>query len=181
MEQIIKTLEEQRTEFTNRPFLATPLAGLIVWLIVGIAGLFLPVKTTVWVLFLGTGSIAYLAIFISKFTGEKFIDKNKPKNVFDGLFLFTVLQSVLIYSIAIPFFILDYSSLPLTVGILTGTMWIPFSWIIKHWVGIFHSVLRTIVILVLWYMLPDYKFIAIPFAIVIIYILTMIILKKRKL
>ena len=58
---------------------------------------------------------------------------------------------------------------------------IPFSWIIKHWVGIFHSVLRTIVILVLWYMLPDYKFIAIPFAIVVIYIITMIILKKRKL
>ncbi|MCK0107889.1 hypothetical protein MWU58_01155 [Flavobacteriaceae bacterium S0825] len=181
MDHINRTLEEQRIEFTNRPFLATPLAGLIIWLIVGIAGLFLPVRTAVWVLFLGTGSIAYLAIFISQFTGERFIDKNKPKNVFDRLFLFTVLQSVLIYSIAIPFFILDYSSLPLTVGILTGTMWIPFSWIIKHWVGIFHAVLRTIVILVLWYMLPEYKFVAIPFAIVLIYLITLFILKRRKL
>jgi len=180
-QQMQKTLEEQRIEFASRPFLATPLAGLIIWLIIGLSGLFLPVKTTVWVLFLGTGGIAYLAIFISKFTGERFIDKNKPKNVFDGLFLFTVLQSVLIYSIAIPFFILDYSSLPLTVGILTGTMWIPFSWIIKHWVGIFHAVLRTISILLLWYMLPEDRFLVIPFAIVIIYIMTMIILKRRQL
>lgn len=181
MEEIKRTLEEQRTEFTKRPFLATPIAGLAVWLIIGLSGLFLPVRTTVWVLFLGTGSIAYLAIFISKFTGERFVDKNKPKNVFDGLFLYTVLQSVVIYAIAIPFFILDYSSLPLTVGILTGTMWIPFSWIIKHWVGIFHAVLRTVSILLLWYMLPEHKFVAIPFAIVIIYIITMIILKQRKL
>ena len=180
MEQTKRTLEEQRIEFANRPFLATPIAGLVVWLIVGVAGFFLPVRTTVWVLFIGTGSIAYLAIFISNFTGERFISKNKRKNVFDRLFLFTVLQSVLIYSIAIPFFILDYSSLPLTVGILTGTMWIPFSWIIKHWVGIFHAVLRTIVVLLLWYTMPDYKFVIIPFAIVLIYLITIFILKRRK-
>lgn len=180
MEHIKKTLEEQRDEFINRKFLATPLAGLIIWLIVGIAGLTLPVKSTVWILFLGTGSIAYLAIFISRYTGENFIDKRKPKNTFDGLFLFTVTQSVLIYSLAIPFFIVDYSSLPLTVGILTGTMWIPFSWIIKHWVGIFHSVIRTILVLILWYSFPEHRFITIPFAIVLIYIVTMIILKNRK-
>ena len=59
MEQIKRTLEEQRTEFTNRKFIATPLAGLIVWLIIGIAGLLLPIRITVWVLFIGTGSIVY--------------------------------------------------------------------------------------------------------------------------
>lgn len=36
MEQTIKTLEEQRIEFSNRKFLATPLVGLIVWAIAGI-------------------------------------------------------------------------------------------------------------------------------------------------
>ena len=117
-----RTLEEQRREFANRKFLATPLAGLIVWLIIGIAGLVLPVKATVWVLFIGTGSIVYLGMFISKFTGEDFLDKKKPKNTFDKLFLFTVGQAVLVYSIAIPFFIVDYSSLPMTIGILTGLM-----------------------------------------------------------
>jgi len=180
MAQIKRTLEEQRIEFTNRKFLATPFAGLLVWLIIGIAGLTLPVRATVWVLFIGTGSIVYLGIFISKFTGEDFLDKSKPKNEFDNLFLITVGQAFLVYSIAIPFFLLEYSSLPMTIGILTGVMWLPFSWIIKHWVGIFHAILRTISVLILWYALPEHTFVAIPFAIVIIYIITILILRNRK-
>jgi len=175
-----RTLEEQRIEFSNRKFLATPLSGLLVWLIIGVSGLLFPDRTTVWVLFIGTGSIVYLALFISKFTRENFLEKSKPKNVFDGLFMFTVGQAVLVYAIAIPFFILDYTSLPLTVGILTGTMWLPFSWIVKHWVGIFHSIVRTVSVVILWYILPEFRFVSIPFAIVLIYVVTIIILKNRK-
>lgn len=174
-----RNLEEQRTEFISGKFLATPLAGLIVWLIVGISGMFLPVTITVWVLFIGTGSIIYLALFLSKFTGENFLDKSKPKNEFDKLFFMTVGQAVLVYAIAIPFFMIDYSSLPLTVGVLTGTMWLPFSWIIKHWVGIFHAITRTVMVVSLWYIFPDQRFVVIPFAIVLIYLVTLFILSKR--
>ncbi|WCO01794.1 DUF7010 family protein [Psychroserpens ponticola] len=175
-----KPLESQQIEFSNRKFLATPLSGMIAWLLVGISGLLFPDRITVWVLFIATGSIVYLALFISKFTGENFLDKTKPKNVFDKLFLYTVAQSILIYAIAIPFFVLDHTSLPLSVGILTGTMWLPFSWIIKHWVGLFHATLRTILILCLWYAFPDHRFVVIPFSIVSIYVVTMIILRNRK-
>ncbi|MCB0744460.1 MAG: hypothetical protein KDC67_11190 [Ignavibacteriae bacterium] len=175
-----RTLEEQRTEFANRKFLATPLSGLIVWFVIGIAGVVLPIQYTVWILFIGTGSIVYLALLISKFTGENFLDKTKPKNEFDKLFFFTVGQSVLVYSIAIPFFLVNHSSLPLTVGILPGLMWLPFSWIIKHWVGTFHTLVRTFTVLLLWYLLPEYRFVAIPFGLVLIYIVTILILKNRK-
>jgi hypothetical protein len=126
------------------------------------------------------GSIVYLGLFLSKFTGENFLDKNKPKNEFDTLFLFTIGQAIFVYSIAIPFFIVDYSSLPMTVGILTGLMWLPFSWIIQHWVGFFHTLTRTISIVCLWYLFPAYRFIAIPFTIVVIYIFTLLILHKRQ-
>lgn len=175
-----RTLEEQRIEFANGKFLATPLAGIIAWLIIGLSGVFFSDIITVWVLFIATGSIVYLGLFISKFTGEDFLDKTKPKNEFDKLFLFTVAQAALVYAIAIPFFLVDYSSLPMAVGILTGLMWLPFSWIIDHWVGIFHAISRTISVLALWYLLPDHRFIAIPFAIVLIYIITLIILNNRK-
>tara|TARA_R110002111_G_scaffold258991_1_gene328575 strand:+ start:1122 stop:1667 length:546 start_codon:yes stop_codon:yes gene_type:complete len=174
------TLEEQRNEFAQRKFLATPISGLIAWFLVGLSGLIFPDRITVWVLFIAIGSIVYLALFISKFTGEHFLDKTKPKNEFDQLFLLTVLQAVLIYAIAIPFFMTDYTSLPLTVGILTGTMWMPFTWIIKHWVGAFHAVLRTVVVLSLWYIFPEHRFVAIPFAIVVVYLITLFILYKRR-
>ncbi|MEM9528577.1 MAG: hypothetical protein AAGA31_18330 [Bacteroidota bacterium] len=179
MTQTERTLEVQRKEFANGKFLATPIAGLIAWTIVGIAGLTLSTQATVWALFIATGSIVYLGMFISKFTGEDFLDKSKPKNEFDSLFFYTVGQAILVYSIAIPFFIIDYTSLPLTVGILTGLMWLPFSWIIKHWVGIFHAVGRTLIVLALWYLFPEQRFVVIPFAIVVIYVITIYILRNR--
>lgn len=174
------TLEEQRIEFSNRLFLATPLAGLIVWTAIGFVGLFASDFISVWAVFIGTGSIAYLGMFLSRFTGENFMDKQKPKNEFDTLFFYTMGQAIMVYSIAIPFFLQDYTSLPLSVGILTGLMWLPISWIIQHWVGAFHAISRTFIVMLLWYSLPEYRFVAIPFAIVLIYILTLFILQNRK-
>lgn len=180
MKDSIRTLEQQKEEFKKKKLLASPISGLIAWLIVAISGLLCPDKITVWVLFIATGSIVYLAMGISKFTGENYLDKNRPKNTFDHLFFLTVAQAILVYAIAIPFFIEDYTSLPLTVGILTGLMWVPLSWIIDHWVGLFHAISRTILIVVLWYLLPSDRFITIPIAIVIIYIISIVILKNRK-
>ncbi len=175
-----RTLEQQKEEFKKKKLLASPIAGLIAWLTVAISGILFPDKITVWILFIATGSIVYLAMGISKLTGENYLDKNKPKNTFDKLFLLTVTQAILVYSIAIPFFMEDYTSLPLTVGILTGLMWVPLTWIIDHWVGIFHSILRTISILILWYFFPADRFVAIPIAIVIIYLVSIIILNNRE-
>ena len=175
-----RTLEEQKEEFKSKKLLASPIAGLIAWLIVAISGIFFPDNITVWVLFIATGSIVYLSMGVSKLTGEDYLDKRKPKNTFDNLFFLTVAQAILVYSIAIPFFIVDYTSLPLTVGILTGLMWVPLTWIIDHWVGLFHSIVRTILVLILWYLFPSDRFIAIPIAIIIVYIVSIIILKNRK-
>jgi hypothetical protein len=180
MTQMQRTLEQQKEEFKQRKLLASPLAGLLAWSAVAISGLFLPDTITVWVLFGATGSIVYLAMGISKLTGEDYLDKSKPKNTFDTLFFLTVAQAVLVYALAIPFFMEDYTSLPLTVGILTGLMWIPFTWIIDHWVGLFHTLSRTISIVALWYVFPSARFIAIPIAIVIIYIVSIVILNNRK-
>ena len=175
-----RTLEEQKEEFKSKKLLASPIAGLIAWLIVAISGIFFPDNITVWVLFIATGSIVYLAMGISKLTGEDYLDKSKPKNTFDNLFFLTVAQAILVYSIAIPFFIVDYTSLPLTVGVLTGLMWVALTWITDHWVGLFHSIVRTILVLILWYLFPSDRFIAIPIAIIIVYIVSIIILKNRK-
>lgn len=175
-----RTLDEQRFEYSRRVFLATPLAGILAWTLVGVTSFFVSEFCRVWILFIGTGSIVYLGIFISKFTGEDFLDKTKPKNEFDRLFLFTVFQSLLSYGIAIPYFLEDSNSLPVSIGILTGSMWIPFSWIIGHWVGLFHAFFRTAGILVLGYAFPDHRFSIIPAWIVFIYFMSILILQKRR-
>lgn len=174
-----RSLEEQRLEFSQRPLLATPLAGTIIWALIGLGGLFLSPQLAVWAVFIGTGSIAYLGIFLSRFTGEDFLDKSRPKNTFDNLFFHGTAQALLVYAIAIPFFLVDYTSLPMTVGILTGLMWLPVSWIIQHWIGYFHTGARTILILVAYYLFPDDRFTVIPAIIVAVYLVSIIILRQR--
>src|ERR1700730_13206631 len=178
-QQLLRSLEEQRAEYARRRGLAMPLAGLAVWTLIGVAGAFLPPILAVWSLFIGAGCIAYLGIMLSRFTGENFLDKKKPRNVFDSLFFHCVAMALLVYAIAIPFFRVDYTSLPLTVGILSGLMWIPFSWIIQHWVGIFHTGARTVLVTAAWYLAPHGRFVVIPAVIVGVYVVTILILEQR--
>jgi hypothetical protein len=63
---------------------------------------------------------------------------------------------------------------------LAGLMWMPFSWMIQHWIGMFHTISRTVLVLLLWYLLPESRFVAIPFAIVFIYLITIYVLLNRK-
>lgn len=176
---LLRPLDEQLEEFAGRRLIAMPIAGLIAWLIVGIASLVLPPQPLVLTLFVATGSIVYLGLFISKFTGEDFLAKDRPKNTFDRLFYLIILMSVLVYAIAIPFFLQDYTSLPLSIGILSSLMWVPISWLINHWIGIAHALIRTIGIIVVWYMFPDHRFLAISAVIVVLYIAAIIILERR--
>jgi hypothetical protein len=156
-----------------------PLAGMIAWVVIGVAGAALPTFPATMVLFIGAGSIIYLGMFISRFTGEHFLDRSKQRNVFDGLFFYTVAMALLVFSIAIPYFLVDHTSLPLTVGILTGLMWLPMSWLIEHWIGIFHAVARTLAIVAAWYLWPDLRFVAIPIIIVLIYGVSIVVLERR--
>ncbi|MDR0781296.1 MAG: hypothetical protein LBF16_11490 [Pseudomonadales bacterium] len=174
-----RTLEEQREEFTQRRLIATPLAGLCAWTIVAVGSLFLPPVAISLLLFGATGSIIYLALFISRFTGENFLAKDRPRNTFDALFFYTMAMAVLVYAIAIPFFLRDYTSLPLTVGILTGLMWLPTTWIIGHWVGVAHAVGRTAAIVVAWYLFPEHRFTAVSLVIILAYVLTIPVLELR--
>jgi hypothetical protein len=174
-----RSLDEQRREFSNRRLLAMPLAGSIAWACVGIAGALLTPYHAALVLFVATGMIVYLGMFISRFTGEHFLDRSRAKNAFESLFFHTVAMALLVYAIAIPFFLRDYTSLPLTVGILTGLMWLPLSWIIEHWVGIFHGITRTFAVLAAWYLYPTHRFVVIPLTIVVLYVITMAVLEAR--
>lgn len=173
----LPNLETQRAAFSSRRFLATPLAGLICWSIIGIASPFLTEYQATMLVFIATGSIVYLAMGLTKLTGESFF--RKEKNVFDRLFFGGLLMAVLVYAIAIPFFIADHRSITLSVGILTGLMWIPFSWIVQHWIGYFHTLCRTFLIVIAWYVFPEQHFQVIPAIIVIIYLISIYSLEVR--
>lgn len=179
MNTITQTLEQHREEFSQRRFLAVPLAGTLCWLVAGIINFFVSAQVAALVIFIATGSIVYMGMLLSRFTGEDFFRKSKPKNPFDALFMRSLAMAILVYSIGIPFFMIEPRSLPLSVGILTGLMWLPFSWIVQHWVGTFHTLSRIVLIVAVWYLFPQQSFVMVPAVIVLIYAITIYTLEMR--
>jgi hypothetical protein len=154
-----------------------PIAGAIAWAVIGIASPFVPVGLAAWILFIGTGMIFALGLLIARFLGEDLL--GKTRNEFDSLFFKTVQMSWLVFAIAIPFFMIEPTSLPLSVGILAGLMWLPFSWIIQHWIGTFHAFARTALVTIAWFAFPEARFVVIPAIIVVIYLITIYVLARR--
>src|SRR5262245_19868705 len=174
-----RSLDEQRVEFARNRFLAMPIAGTIAWTVIGVCGAFLRVELAAWVLFIGTGSIFGIGLLVARLIGEDLLGKTRAANAFDSLFFHNVVMAWLVFAIAIPFFMIEPTSLPLSVGILAGLMWVPFSWMIQHWVGLFHGIARTILVLAAWYVLPAHRFVAVPAVIVAIYLVTIYVLWTR--
>lgn len=174
-----RSLEEQRLEFSRSRFLAMPIAGTIAWTIIGIVSPLVSETLAAWVLFICTGMIFALGLVVARFVGEDLIGNTRDANEFDRLFFITVQMSWLVFAIAIPFFMIEPTSLPLSVGILAGLMWLPFSWIIRHWIGTFHTFARTALVTIAWFVFPDQRFVVIPAIIVVIYLITIYFLLKR--
>lgn len=172
-------LEEQRADFARRRFLAMPLAGTFVWLIVAIASVTLSPSMAAWVLLIGTGSIFWFAVLISQFTDEDLLGRRGPRNEFDRLFFSVIASTWLVFAIAIPFFLENHASLSLSVGILTGLMWLPFSWIVSSWIGYAHGISRTALVLIAWYVFPQHRMLAVALVIVTMYLITIFLLERR--
>ena len=175
-----RTLNELRAEFGRSRFLAMPIAGAVAWSAAGVFGAFLPEGPASIALFVCMPMVFPLGIFFARFTGEDLFG-TKSQNELDGLFMLSLLMSSLVWGIAIPFWMIEPSSLPLSAGILAGLMWVPFSWILKHWVGLFHGITRTVMVVMAWFFFPDHRFVAIPAVIVIVYLISIAVLATRRL
>lgn len=161
--------------------LALPIAGTIAWTAAGVLGAVLPdAESASKALFLCMPAVFPLALLIGRVTGEDVFGA-KGRNELDGLFLHGMLMSNLVWCIAIPLWLTNPSTLPLTAGILAGLAWVPLSWIIGHWVGLFHAIARSILVAVVWTALPAHRFTAVPAVVVAVYLVSIAVLARRKL
>lgn len=174
-----RSLETQREEFRRRRGLAMPLAGTLAWALIGLVGAFGTPFQAVMTLYIATGSIFYLGMALSRLTGENFFAKDRPRNEFDRLFMAGMLMCLLVFTIALPWAAQNHESLPLSFGVLAGLMWLPYSWIIQHWIGAFHAIARALLCVGAWYALPAQRFVAIPAVVVAVYLITIAVQEHR--
>jgi hypothetical protein len=173
------SLEQQREDFKKNRFIAMPLAGTLVWALLGMSAPFVSELTITWMLYIGTGAIFYLGAGLSYLTGERFFAKKAAKNSFDRLFFVGMIMSLLVFAIALPVAAIDLTTVPLSIGILAGLMWMPLSWAIEHWIGYFHTLTRTFGIVAAWYLFPEARVEAISAVIVAVYIVSLVTLERR--
>ncbi|MFN0058065.1 MAG: DUF7010 family protein [Planctomycetota bacterium] len=175
------TLSELRASFGRSRMLSMPIAGAIAWSAAGVLGAILRDADSASIaLFLCMPAVFPLALLVSRFTGED-VFGSQGRNELDSLFGFGIVMSLLVWGIAIPFWMIEPSSLPLSGGILSGLMWVPLSWILQHWVGLFHACTRTVLITAAWFLFPDHRFIVIPALIVVVYLVSIVALATRPL
>jgi hypothetical protein len=62
---------------------------------------------------------------------------------------------------------------------LTGFMWLPCAWLIGHWVGAFHAIARTLLILAAWLLAPDQGMVWVPLIVLAMYAITIAMLERR--
>ncbi|MCD8550461.1 MAG: hypothetical protein LRY74_09555 [Shewanella xiamenensis] len=100
-----QSLDQQLIEYRQKRALAMPLSGMMVWTLLFIMSFILPASQMVMATFIGTGSIVYLAMGVSRLTGENIsFKKSTDRNWFETVFLAAMGMSFLTFSISIPFF-----------------------------------------------------------------------------
>ena len=122
-----RSLNDLRAKFGRSPLIAMPIAGTIAWAVAGVLGAFLREGPASIAPFFCTGAIFPLGVLIGRFTGEDLLGGFNTE--LDRLFM-SILMANLVWAIAIPFWLIEPSSLPLSAGVLAGLMWVPLSWMI---------------------------------------------------
>ena len=153
-----------------------PLAGAVVWLVIGVCGYLFPESRADVVMLFGTGFIFPLALLIGRFRRENLTDRLNPLSRLMGL---SVLMVNLLWAVHLPLLMQAPKFFPLSLGIGLGIHWIAYSWIIQHPVGVIHAVARTALVVATWFAVPDSRMFAIPVAIVIVYLFSLVVMVRR--
>jgi hypothetical protein len=173
------TLEQYRKDFekgANRS-VSMPIAGALVWFAVALASTQLTEKMSVLVLVFATGAIFPIALLIANFRKENLVSSTNPLAKLMG---YCILMVNLLWAIHIPLLIYSPEYVVLSVGIGLGLHWVVYSWIVQHPLGIIHAVLRSLLVVACWFLLPDSQILAVGLSIVFVYFISIYQMLTRK-
>jgi hypothetical protein len=174
----VPTLEETRAdfEFRSKRALSMPMAGAIVWAVIGVLGLVLPQRLAIFALLFGTGAIFPIAMAIASARGEQLITNTNPLAKLMGA---CVLMVNLLWALHIPLVLRAPVFVPLSVGIGLGLHWVVYSWITQSHVGYVHAISRTIAVLLAWWIFQGNVVTACATAVVAAYVYALYAMATR--
>lgn len=172
------SLENLRADFerTSKRSMSMPIAGAIAWTVAGIMSFVLEYRFSLIALFLCTGMIFPIAIGIGKLRGEELLSNTNPLAKLMGM---CALMVNLLWALHIPLFLYAPHFVPLSLGIGLGLHWIVYSWIIQHPLGTIHAIVRTLLIVTVWFMFPEQRLLSVSVVVVLMYLVTLYQMNSR--
>ena len=157
-----------------------PIAGILFWMVVAVAALYLnPNQLSLIVLF-GSGAIFPLGVLIDRFTQRKMTIASSANPVMQMF-----MQSLGLVVLTWPLVILgarqahDANLIVLGGAILMGIIWIPYGWAANDPVGLQHAIGRSILSYVAFVYIPSpYKATAIACAVILAYLYSLLRMKR---
>lgn len=146
-------------------------AGAMYWLMMGLLSLFIESDQLLALCYLvGLGSIFPLAILISRLLQANLFSKNplgELSGITGGIQAFYLLIWIILY-------IENYQLLPMAIGVLAASHFLPYIWIYNSKTYGYFTVLTAAVSLIFGYIFIEQAFISLPFLLASVYILAVV-------
>ena len=152
---------------------AVPLAGMIFWAALGVAGYYLEPEQWNLAAFVFSGAIFPLAVVLSKLLHSDFM-KDQPTATGDVL-LPTFIGMLLFYAIAFAAFWESPQLVPLILAVGMSQHWPVIGWSYgKPGIYSAHAIVRSVGAFALWQLMPNDRFTLIPFWVAAVYLVTVV-------
>lgn len=148
-------LSDLRERFLATSTTSMPLAGLIVWSLLGVAALFVPEALVGWLAVYVMAAILPLAFAIEKLRGRNpFVKDDNPVS---ALFFQSIIGIGLMFPLVIGAAQAagDPDIMVLGVAILAGIIWIAYGWGANDPVGLRHAIGRAVGCYLAYWFAPD--------------------------
>jgi hypothetical protein len=173
-------LNDLRAEFLATSTQSMPIAGIVFWLIVAVAALYLSPQHLAYLVGFGSGMIFPLGILIDFLRGRK-IKRASSDNPVTQLFLQCLGLVVLVWPLVLIAAYLAHDANLIVLGgaILMGIIWIPYGWAADDPVGLQHAIGRSVLSYACFLFAPaPYKASAISVAVLLSYTYSLIRMRK---
>jgi hypothetical protein len=144
------------------------IAGALYWLVTGILGLVIEGKTLALCYLLGVGGIFPLGILLSQWLKTNMLSKNPLgalSGIVGGIQAFFLPLWIVIY-------IEHYELIPMAIGLLAGSHFLPYVWIYRSRMYLFLTLAMAAASFFLGYIFDQLAFSVLPFVMVVIYLAT---------
>jgi hypothetical protein len=148
-----------------------PLAGILFWMVVAVAGRLLPSQQVAYLVGFGSGAIFPLALLIDKLRGRPPVTAAG-----DNPLVRMFMQNLVVVALLWPFVILaavvakNPQLIVLGGAILMGIVWIPYGWAADDPVGMQHAVARCLLSYAAFiFTPPEYRTTTIAVAVLLCY------------